>query len=219
MYMHTGELLGQPSPKPASPSLPDYARLFLKQIRKSSLENLNLQVPLFETITFHPFPLVSNSSLLKLQLLLEKEPMMPVSEFLSELGRIRDARLFQSKSFTQLHEKHRKLFQDVLISFTKFKPKDLEPILIEALLPSPPFPPGGALFRNGPVWNLGKLFIQKKLPKGLSTRVIESPWYMQDAIFIQLGQDLGSMAFKHEKENANFKKKVDIARKARAKRP
>ena len=138
--------------------------------------------------------------------------------FTLELGRIRDARLFQNRNFEQLHETHRKLFQDVLITFKTFEPKDLEPILIEGLL-LPDAPPGSHLFRGMPLWNLGKRFVQEKLPKGLSTRVTTSAWYMQDALFVQLGLDLRSMALTHQTQNANFRRKIDIARQARAKRP
>jgi hypothetical protein len=221
MYVHTGELLGQPLPKSAGPSLPDWAKLYLKSVRSNSLKNLKLYVPLFETITFHPVPLLSSSPLRKVNNLFAKDfvTFEAVSKlFLLELKRIRDARLSQNKSFAKLHEKHRKLFQDVLISFTKFEPKDLEPILIEALLPAPT-PSGSDVFRGGPVWNLGKRFVQEKLPKGLSTRVTESTGYMQDALFAQLGRDLRDMAEKYQNVNANFKKKVEIERKARAKRP
>jgi hypothetical protein len=218
MYVPTSESLGQPLPKSAGPSLPDWAKLYLKSVRSNSLKDLKPYVSLFETISFHPFPFASSNPLIKLfdKLSLSNADLELPSMFLSELKRIRDVRLFQNKGFAQLHGKHRKLFQDVHISFTKFEPKDLEPILIEAFLQAPS---GDALFRGWSYWNLGKRFIQEKLPKGLSTRITESPWYMQDALFTKLGLDLGSMAHRYQNENANFKKKVDIERKARAKRP
>lgn len=223
MYVHTGELLGQPTRKRAAYDLPDWARIYLKTIRRMSLDNLAPHVEHFETITFHPYPLISNDHLNKMSDKLWKENATAdiFSMFLSELRRIRDARLFQNKSFAKLHEKHRKLFQDVLIGFTQFKPKDLETILIEWILrpPDSSSPSGGAVFRHSPLWKLGKRFVQNKFPKGLSTRVTESAWYMQDAIFIQLGLDLQSMASTHHNQDANFKKRVDLERKARAKRP
>jgi hypothetical protein len=98
------------------------------------------------------------------------------------------------------------------------EPKDLEPILIESLL-RPDFRSGTGLFRGMPFWNLGKRFVQEKLPQGLSTRVTKSAWYMQDAIFARLGLDLITMARRHQNANANFKRKVEMERKARATRP
>lgn len=224
MYVHTGELLGQPSRKPAAPDLPDWARIYLKTVRRMSLDKLAPYVALFETITFHPYPLISNQELGKVfdKLLSTNtnENIDPGSMFLSELERIRDARLFQHPSFSKLHENHRKLWQDALIGFTQLKPKDLETILIEWILRPPDYlPGGGAMYRGSPLWKLGKRFVQDKLPKELSTRVIKSPWYMQDAIFIQLGLDLQRMADTHQKQDANFRKKVDLERKARVKRP
>jgi hypothetical protein len=205
------------SPKSAGSQLPDWARMFLKSVRSNSLKNLTPYIALFETFTFHPFPLSSSDPLIKVsdKLFLAN---FDLNVFRLELGRIRDARLFQNKNFAKLHENHRKLFQEVLISFTKFEPKDLEPILIDALL-LPPSPAQSALFRGESLWNLGKRFAEKKLPKGLSTQVTKSAWYMQDAIFIQLGLDLREKALKYEAQNTDFKKKVEIARKARAKRP
>jgi hypothetical protein len=123
MYVYTGELLGQPSPKSADPDLPAWARLYLKSVRAGSLKSLTPYVSLFETITFHPSPLASNSSLLKVLEKLEKENPVFIDMLLSELGRIRDARLFQNKNFAQLHANHRKLFQDVVTSFKTFEPK------------------------------------------------------------------------------------------------
>ena len=149
-------------------------------------------------------------------LLRENTALLPM--FSLELGQIRDARLFQNRNFEQLHETHRKLFQDVLITFKTFEPKDLEPILIDALL-RPNVPPDSALFRGMPIWNLGKRFVQEKLPKGLSTRVTNSAWYMQDALFVELGLDLSNMAKTPQTQNANFRRKVEIERQARAKRP
>lgn len=225
MYVHTGELLGQPSRKPAASDLPDWARIYLKEVRRMSLKNLAPYVALFETITFHPYPLISNQELGKVFDKLfstnTNANIDPVSMFLSELERIRDARLFQYPSFSKLHENHRKLWQDVLISFTQFKPKELESMLIEWILrPPDSFPPGGgAQFRGSPLWKLGKRFVQDKLFKELSTRVTKSAWYMQDAIFIQLALDLQRMADAHHNQDANFKKKVDLERKVRAKRP
>lgn len=224
MYVHTGELLGQPSRKPAAPDLPDWARIYLKTVRRMSLDKLAPYVALFETITFHPYPLISNQELGKVfdKLLSTNtnENIDPGSMFLSELERIRDARLFQHPSFSKLHENHRKLWQDALIGFTQLKPKDLETILIEWILrPSDILPSGGAVVRGSPLWKLGKRFVQDKLPKELSTRVTKSPWYMQDAIFIQLGLDLQRMADTHQKQDANFRKKVDLERKARVKGP
>ena len=224
MYVQTGELLGQPPRKPAAPDLPDWARIYLKTVRRSSLDNLAPYVALFETITFHPYPLISSQELGKVfDKLIETNTNANIdlgSMFLSELERIRDARLFQHPSFSKLHENHRKLWQDALIGFTQFKPKDLEIILIEWILrPPDSLPGGGAMYRGSPLWKLGKRFVQDKLPKELSTRVTKSPWYMQDAIFIQLGLDLQRMADTHQKQDANFRKKVDFKRKAKAKRP
>jgi hypothetical protein len=223
MYVYTGELLGQPLSRSMSPcaACPDWVRSYLKDVREGSRKTLAPYVSLFETITFHPFPLLSNPSLGKVIERLLNEDVntanMFGSVFLLELRGIRDSRL-QNKNFAQLHANHRKLFQDVVTRFKTFEPKDLEPILIDALLlPFPP-PDRTAQSRGMPIWNLGKRFVQEKLPKGLSTRVTKSAWYMQDAIFVRLGGDLQSMAVKHQTANDNFRKKVEIERKARAKR-
>jgi hypothetical protein len=213
-------LLGQPSPKPASSQLPDWARIYLKSVRRDSAKDPRIYEPLFETITFHPVPFASSAPLgktfEKLAVLL---PSDALTMFMKELKRIRDARLFQYKRYSERHEKRRKLWQNVLISFTNFQPKkDLEPILIEALL-TPPSEPGSALRTGGRFWRLGKRFVQAKLPKELSTQVTKSEWYMQDALYVQLGLDLRSMASKAHEQDANFKRKVEMKRKARAKRP
>ena len=222
MYVHTGELLGQPSPKSAGPHLPDWAKLYLKSVRSNSLKNLTPYIALFETITFHPRPL--QSDLLKgpkaAVRISEDEIILGrplIKQFLSEMERIRDARLYQVKNYKQLHESHRKLFQDVIMSFKKFKPKDLEPFLVEALL-ADTTPSVFRHLRQG-LWDLAKRFVREQLPTGLSTRVTESEWYMQHAIFARLGLDLFSTAQKYQEENAAFRKKVEMEEKARAKRP
>jgi hypothetical protein len=210
MYVYTGELLGQPSPKSAVPGLPDWARLYLKSVRAGSLKSLTPYVSLFETITFHPLPLMSNSPLLKVhdKLIEENSAFLPM--FLSELGRIRDARLFQNKNFEQLHANHRKLFQDVVTSFKTFEPKDLVDLLAEGGVLIDLTFSGTGFFKDMPLWNLGKRFVQEKLPERLSTRVTKSARYMQDAIFARLAVDLISMV---------RKRNVDIKRNVRAKRP
>lgn len=218
MYVHTGELLGQPSSKSASPQLPDWARLYLKSVRAQSANNPKNWEWLFETLTFHPYPLISDYQLAKMLDKLLSANSSSLDMFLSELKRIRDARLFQYPSYSKRHETHRKLWQDVLIGFSQFKPKDLETILMEWKLQPPEILPsgGGATFRGSSLWKLGKRFVQDKLRKALSTRVTESAGYMQNAIFIQLGLDLQRMADMHYNQDADFKKKVD---KAKGKRP
>jgi uncharacterized membrane protein YfbV (UPF0208 family) len=218
MYVHTGELLGQPSPESAGPQLPDWARLYLKSVRANSLKNLKPYESLFEIITFHPTPWQADllrraSDQFERAFVLESDPLR--KQFLLELGRIRDARLYQDRNYKQLHENHRKLFRDVVMSFKTFEAKDLEPFLVEALLAlGAPF-----VFPRQGLWNLGRRFVREKLPKGLSTRVAESELYMQDPLFARLGGELYRTALKLQNENANFKKKVETEKKARAKRP
>jgi hypothetical protein len=219
MYMHTAELLGQPLPVPG---LPDWMRLYLRRVD----DHYRSFTHLFVFLWLHPSPMsVETLSPLanKITTTFEKTPGFLWDELRSEVRRIRRRRQQQDKDFSQLLVKHLEIFLDVVKSFKTFKPEDLEPFLIAALLTSPHLP--GSPNREPPflrthksLWNLGKRFVKEKLPKELSRRVTESPWYMQEVINAVLANSLFVMARAHEFRNAAFKKKVEIEEKARAKR-
>lgn len=222
MYVHTGEMLGQPSPKPAGPRLPDWMRLYLREVDK----RYQSFTYLFEILSLHPAPW-SVKTLRPLADKIEFErgtPRFWWDELRSELGRIRHRRQQQDQDFRRLLVKHLELFQDVVKSFKTFKREDLEPFLIEALLASGRHPisptnwAGPFLFSHGRHWNLGKRFVKEKLPQALSKRVTESPWYMQEVLNAHLANSLWVMANAYQFENAAFKKKVEMEEKARAKR-
>lgn len=224
MYVHTGELLGQPSPKSAG--LPDWMRFYLRNVD----ERYQLFTHLFEILRHHPSPWsVETLTPLADKIIVDpgvpRQPRLWWDELRLELGRISNRRTQQDQDFSRLRIKHLTLVQDVDKSFKTFKRKDLEPFLIEALLASGRIPTspsnwlGPFLYSRGRTWNLGKRFVKEKLPPALSKRVTESPWYMQEVLNARLANSLWVMANAYQFKNAAFRKKVEMAEKAKAKRP